>query len=250
MQKDRVVGLGMIGKLYIAICDDHKVIADMTKDRVEKLLKELCVTQYGLDVYYSGTELVKWEKAYDLVLLDIDMPELSGFDVAERLSKLKKKPLIIFLTNYKDCAFQGHDYRPFGFLSKDCADERFNRLVSEAIKKIMTVETVILKDKGGKFKVIEVKEINRIKADAGDSYVYVKGEEYFDRRTLKIWESILPVGTFYRIEKSYLINLEHLAKFESRSVTLKNRITLPLGIRKKKGLIAAYHEFIRMKERR
>lgn len=168
-------------KLCIAICDDDEEIADKTEKQVEKVLKELGVINYEIDVYFDGRELIKWEKVPDLLLLDIEMPGINGFQVTETFVALEKEPLVIFLTSYEKYVPEGYRYRPFDFVIKSKDGENLKKAIGRAVKKILTVktvETVILKNRKGESKVIEVSRISYIKADAGDSYVYVKDEEY------------------------------------------------------------------------
>lgn len=239
----------MESNLRIAICDDEERMADITKSRVENLLEELEITDYELHVYHSGMELVKWEKIPDLLLLDIDMPKITGFQVMETFVTLEHEPLVIFLTGHEGYALEGYNYRPFGFLIKTMDDEKFKKEVGQAIKKIRTFEKVMLKGDDGNYFIINMHDITHIKAYASESQVCLRKREIVDTKTLKMWEESLPKDLFLPVNRSCLINLNYLAEIQKDTVILANNERLSLSRRRKKGLEDAYRKFIRLKGR-
>jgi|GEM_PF-1319730 len=241
-------GLETMEKLRIAVCDDEKVLVDLAKEKVEHALEIVGIEDYQVDVYQCGKKLTESGGVYDLVLLDIDMPEMDGFQVTEKLSEMEKKPLVIFWTGYKDRVFDGHNYRPYVFLSKDCADERFNRVVGDAVRKITMVETVILKAKDERRVVINVEDIMYIQAHANESYVYVE-EMFTSKQNLVTWQKESPVGMFFQSHKSYLVNLMHVKGFNKEEIILKNGMKVPLSTRNASKVKAAMNEFLRIKGR-
>lgn len=96
----------------IAICDDEMFFIEN--------LKKLIPDCYQVDVFTSGKELLKSRvEEYHIFLLDIEMPEMRGFEVAEQLNRMLAEPLIIFITGYEQLVFESFDYRPFDFLLED-----------------------------------------------------------------------------------------------------------------------------------
>lgn len=172
----------------------------------------------------------------DLILLDIQMPELSGFDL---LKKLHNPPLIIFTTARHDYAVQAFELDVLDYLVKPIPFERFEKAVRKAdeyleFKKMRTTSTDASKDS------LMIKADYRIHKIMVESIEYIEGlSEYVKIHTaeriyvpfasLKELADQLPSTKFIRIHKSYIISLAHITSYNHQSVTLKNGKVLPVG---------------------
>jgi len=240
----------MKNELRIAICDDEKIMTDVIERELEQLLQVIEVTNYHLDTYHSGMELLQSGKDYHLVFLDIEMPEIDGFSLAEKLNRLKKKPMIIFLTNHRDLAAKGYYVSAFRYLTKPLEMELFQEAVSSSVKKLISFHKIIVKSKG-KEMIVDVNEMTHIEADGtGGCYFYI-GDKFFNKEeSLKYWEKTLPEGMFVKTHKSYLVNLRHIKQINDKKVLcLSSGKEIPLAAREYKKVNNAFHEFIRIQGR-
>jgi DNA-binding LytR/AlgR family response regulator len=165
----------------------------------------------------------------DLLLLDIQMPELSG---TEFLRTLPQRPLVIFTTAYPDYALEGYELDVVDYLLKPFGFERFMQAVgkvSERLKGKNTIET----DK----EFILVKSEHRLHYE---EIVYIEGmREYvafhthagariLSLRSLKQLEAELPTDKFIRLHKSYIAAIQHITALEGNQVLVAGQ-KLPLG---------------------
>ena len=92
--------------MRIAICDDQQQCRKQTEEAVRACLKGL---DYGVDLFKDGFEFLQAfrKKPYDLVLLDIEMPQIDGISLAKELRKLHKDVPIVFLTSHLEYALEG-----------------------------------------------------------------------------------------------------------------------------------------------
>ncbi|MDR0886239.1 MAG: response regulator, partial [Clostridiales Family XIII bacterium] len=74
--------------MKIAICDDNNIIAESIQEALEKVLQTLALTEYSIETYANGVDFVRHNVAYDLVILDVEMPELDGFELAEKIHQV------------------------------------------------------------------------------------------------------------------------------------------------------------------
>lgn len=202
-----------------------------------------------LAVAKNGLEAITLinEKKPDLVLLDIQMPEINGFDVLNNLDA-ENKPFIIFVTaydNYAIKAFEHHaiDYilKPFTnarlFKALDLAKDRVNQqtlnnklehlLEDYKREKINNESNTIIhykstaeesNEKGHRLvvksfgKIYFVDPMKIIWVQAYDYYVkiHIKDKFYLVRQSLKSMEAKLPSDTFFRIHKSNIVNVNHV----------------------------------------
>ena len=88
-------------KLHVAICDDENIICNEVKMALKKLKPD-----YEIDIFHSGCELLNSNVTYDLIFLDIEMPDINGMKTAESLRNGENEEHIIFLTSHTE--FQGN----------------------------------------------------------------------------------------------------------------------------------------------
>lgn len=178
----------------------------------------------------------------DLVLLDIEMPIISGFDF---IDGLKLKPQIIFITSKAEYALKAFDYDATDYLQKPILLDRFNSSIKRALdlqqlKRDNYEEEgdhIFIKSNLKKIKIF----INKIKwIEAYGDYVKVVTEENTNLvlSTMKSFEKDLPSEKFIRVHKSYIINIEKVERFNSKFAEI-GMTKIPLSRNKKEGLIKA-----------
>jgi two-component system, LytTR family, response regulator len=218
------------------------------------LLRELLSAHADIEIIAecgNGFEAVKGvtEKKPDLILLDIQMPKLDGFDVLELIGT---EVPVIFVTAYDQYAikaFQVHavDYllKPFGAerLAEALARARARiatrealpakALVSEARAARSPLERILIRDKAD-VHVIPVAKIDYFESQ--DDYVSLKvgDKTLLKEQTLSELEQLLDPGRFVRIHRRYLLNVARLARIEqsvtdSRVAVLQDGTEIPIS---------------------
>jgi len=200
----------------------------------------------------NGFEALKMvnELKPHILFLDIQMPKLSGFDVAELLGK--DAPLIVFVTAYDEYALKAFEAHAVDYLLKPVNKERLaktirhiddslfyrrGQAVPEALydykKHQQPLQRLVIHDRG-RIKVILADNIVYIQAQ--DDYVLVqtKSESYMKYERMSRLESLLDQNIFVRIHRSYIINLNYLREIENRSkdsrtAILKNGREIPVS---------------------
>jgi len=179
----------------------------------------------------------------DLIFLDIEMPNLSGF---EFLDTLTKKPQIIFITGKTEYAFKAFNYDATDYLHKPIKRERFNAAVEKAIKhhnlKLGVYdggddEYLIIKSNSKKHQIY-FKDIKWLKALGDYVQIITEGNTFTVLTTMKSLETELPEDQFLRIHKSYTVNLAKIDRFSSTKVEV-GEFEIPLSRNKKKYLAEA-----------
>jgi two-component system response regulator LytT len=147
---------------------------------------------------------------YDVIFLDIQMPGLSGVQLAEVLSGLSRPPSIIFVTAHGEHAVKAFEVKATDYLVKPVEIERLRqaigRLEPAADQAPAKVERIPV-EKSGKKLLINVSDILYVMAKDDYSYLYTSGDRYLSTISLAQLEIKLePVG-FFRIHRRYLVNL-------------------------------------------
>ncbi len=210
----------------------------------------------------NGFEAVKAisELHPDLVFLDIQMPKLNGFEVLELV---EQPPAVIFATAYNQYALQAFEVHAADYLLKPFSKERLaealehargqmkhqkpipvQAIASAAGMTTSPLERVLVKD-GSKVHIIPVDRIDYIEAQ--DDYVSIKseGKSFLKQERMTSLEKELDTKTFVRVHRSYILNIERIARIElyakdSRMAILKDGTKLLIsraGYDKLKGLL-------------
>lgn len=174
----------------------------------------------------------------DLIFLDIEMPNLNGF---EFIDLLITRPQIIFITSVMTHAVKAFDYEATDFLHKPVNIDRFNTAIRKAINKyLFTNESaennqhIIIKSNLQKFKIY-LRQIKWVEA-SGD-YVKIVTEDniYTILSTMKAIEKSINSYKFIRIHKSFIINIDKIQKFNSKYVEIDS-LQIPLSRTKRETL--------------
>jgi two-component system LytT family response regulator len=199
----------------------------------------------------NGFEAVKAvaDLSPDLMFLDVQMPKLDGFEVLELLGRSIP---VIFTTAYDQYALRAFEVHAVDYLLKPFSETRFaealtrarariqasetlpvDELVADARPRTAPAERVLIRD-GSQVHVIPVERIDYVEAQ--DDYVCFKadGRDYLKDQTMGAVEATLDPSRFVRIHRSYLLNIERIARVElyakdSRVAILRDGRRLPVS---------------------
>lgn len=189
----------------------------------------------------------------DLLLLDIGLPDGTGFDILEHM--YPAHPKVIFLTGHSEHAIRAIRYGAIDYLLKPLDADEF----SEALQKVTHAQplleeqiTIALqsfrKNKQEDniafrshlcVQIVKVKDICYLQADNGCTTVFLNGgNKVVTTKSLRDYEELLPGASFLRIHHSYLINGSYIARYLPKEglVNLKDGTQIPVSVRKKEIL--------------
>lgn len=199
----------------------------------------------------NGFEAVKaiTELEPDLVILDIQMPKLDGFEVAELVGSRTR---FIFATAFDEHALKAFEIHALDYLLKPFSQQRFDQALAHARASLGTapaqrqavshaaadlrakpLSRVLIRD-GAKVHVIPADKIAYIEAQDDYVQIHADGKAYLKNQALAELEAQLEATRFLRIHRSYLVNVEHVARIEqatrdSHCAILKDGTRLPVS---------------------
>ncbi|MCM1508376.1 MAG: LytTR family DNA-binding domain-containing protein [Ruminococcus flavefaciens] len=232
--------------IRIGIVDDEKIILDSICETVDNILMKYNV-EYKICKFTDGKSLIReyLKHNFDLILLDIDMPNITGIDVARKLRSHDDTVGIIFVTNKDDLVYESIKYGPFRFIKKS----QFDIEISEAIEKYLQKrakrkESIIFSTENGK-KAIIVSNIEYIEVRSHKLTVHTKSGILEANGNLKDIELNVAQYGFIRIHQSYLVNFKFIDVIRQNSVVLDNGNSLPLSRRRYNDVKKALMRFSR-----
>lgn len=221
-------------KISCAVIDDEPIARDILQDFINQ--DERLLLQGN---YKNAKEALQCITAQpvELVLLDINMPGLTGFQF---LKSMTNPPAVIFTTAYREHAMEGFDANAIDYLLKPIAIERFFLAVNKAWKFLRPsspeAEEVAVKENedfffvkadGGLVKIF-FEEILFIEALKEYVKIVTTKKSVITYHTLSGLEEKLPAGKFYRIHRSYIVNIKAITSIEGFTVKIDKQ-ELPIS---------------------
>lgn len=190
------------------VCDDEREIADLVAEKLREFYPDEC----EIKCYTDGKILLEdsARELFDAFFLDIGMPTLDGFSLAEKIRSDNPFAKIIFVTNHTELAHIGYLYGAFRYVRKFALEEELREAVQSLKREFdMQSELLLLKTPFGEV----IRAVNSIK------YFEVKGHQvtaFFDETeervsgTMNEFEKRLKDVGFIRIHKSFLVNFRFI----------------------------------------
>jgi len=158
----------------------------------------------------------------DVVFLDVEMPKMNGMEAAKALMELKKAPYIVFATAYPQFAAEAFRYDAIDYILKPYDEDLLKETV-ERIEKKFSQDTPIIHEVGksaaklaveaeGEIYYIDPKDILYMFREEKVTKIIARTGEFEVKTPLKDLECRLNSFSFFRIHKSYLVNLEHVTR--------------------------------------
>ncbi len=240
--EDEIKTLNSIKKIIEDYCSDVKIIhtAQSVKSAVNFLLKN---------------------KA-DLLLLDINFPDGTGFDILEKIKYENLK--VVFITAFEKYALRAIKVSASDYLVKPVNPKELTETVNKIknnlrnennqaeiktlldnLKSINKSKKIVLKT-SERLKIVKINEIIRAESDSSYTLFYLSDKnKIIVSKPLKEYDEILSDFGFIRVHKSYLVNVEHIESFERQSggyLIMADGSQIPVSTRKKEFVINKLNE--------
>ena len=229
-------------RLQILIADDEELARRLTIEflRQHADIDIIAEAETGLEAVDAINKLNP-----DLVLLDIQMPELSGLEVLELTGR---RHGVVFTTAYDQYALKAFDLHAVDYLLKPFSQQRFDEALNKA-RKLLAQETtavsqllkqetekmqrLLIRDRGH-VHVVMLASIDYVEAQDDYILIHAAGKSYMKTQSLSELEAQLDASQFVRVHRSYLLQLSALQSIEKASkdshvAILKNGAQVPVS---------------------
>lgn len=229
-------------KYRIAICDDEQ-------NQIEYITSIVASWSahegHGCEMRtFSSTEAFLFEyeedKAYDILLLDVEMKNINGIELAKRIRKDNNRAEIIFITSHFEFVGEGYEVDALHYLIKPISAEKLTQVLTKAAEKI-SVEppSVVISCEGETVKLYE-SDILYVESFLHYIVIHTKDNEYKIKENISVFENKVS-DVFYRIHRSYLVSLKYITRISRTSVNIGNT-ELPLSRGKYDNINRAFIE--------
>ena len=202
-------------QLNIAVCDDEPIICEDIRKKILEIK-----TDYQVDIYSTGAEIVSADKRYDLIFLDIEMPGKDGMIIAKELREKGYKGNIVFLTSHTEFMPEAFKVRAFRFLEKPVKTGELEEPLSEDEKELVNNKKIIVADSGEHI-IINISDILYVEGKKNDTIIHMTDGSIETKKTMKYWLTELGEGQFCQVHKSYLVSLRYIKEVYTDRVTMQ-----------------------------
>jgi two-component system, LytTR family, response regulator len=247
--------------LRAVIIDDIDTIRKKNSEMIFKYCPNVAILAEANSVK-SGIEVIK-KYMPDLVFLDIEMGDGTGFELLQALQPIHFK--VIFITAFQDFAIKAFRFSAIDYLlkpmdptdlieavkkaeeshNKEILDLKFNTLFAN-IERPKDLQKLVLKTADKVFSV-NIQDIVNCESDKNyTTFYFVNAPKLVVSTTLKEYETLLSPLGFFRTHQSHLINMlyfDHYVKTEGGAIIMKNKASVPLAIRKKEEFLTLLDSF-------
>ena len=233
--------------IKMILCDDDPHMLSRIKEYILSERSELEYEFYIETCPGADGVLEKLrQESYDILVTDIDMPQMSGMELAGILRKENDVLLIIFMTAYSEYVYRSFEYAPFRYIRKEFMETELLPALQAAGRKIIMERggTLAVRTPGG-VELLQTQDILYYELENRKCIIYTV------RGTYETWKNISQMreelGTedeaFIQIYRGCMVNKHYVKSIRSRSVILENGTELPISRRKNKEISDAMMEY-------
>ena len=229
-----------------AVCDDEKIVLDEICSKVQNAFSEInCAAEiYNTHNPFDLVEHIK-NSTTDVLFLDIDMPSLSGMDIAQFLIDCNAEILLVFVTSHDTLVYQSFRYHPFGFIRKSHFDEEIGAVVKSIADELQKRnEHFSFKTNEGFFKV-PFEDIIYFESESNYINLHCTDNQYRFRGTIASLENELNAKGFIRTHKGFLVNQQHIFAIKGDDIELSSKELLPIGRTNRESVKKAILRYMR-----
>lgn len=231
--------------INIAIVEDEKAAANILKEYLARFFAESGGT-FAADWYDGAVNFLSNYKAvYDIVFMDIELPDLNGMKAAQKMREKDNSTVLIFVTNMAQFAVKGYEVDALDFIVKPVKYPSFERKLKKAL-------SVIEKNEGNHINIMQNGALTRIDVK---SLRYVEIEThtlryYTDEGEISCWgklkdeEARLKPFSFMRCNNFCIVNPKYIKNVKGYTVTLNDGKEIEISRPRKKDFMKALAEYL------
>lgn len=229
---------------YIAIVEDEQEYAEQLQTFLEQYGDEHNL-RFKVTVFGDGAEILEeYQPIYDLILLDIEMPQVNGMDAAERIRNQDQDVVMMFITNIASYAIRGYEVGALDYVMKPITYYGFAMRLGRALKRVKQREQkVILLPLADGVKKLQIQQIYYVEVQNRILHFHTDEGEYLIRGTMQKVEEELAGYSFAKCNHWYIVNLRHVTEVRKNIVVVAGH-ELEISRRNRTPFLKALTEYV------
>lgn len=237
--------------MKVAVCDDNKVMLEFLSRYIAEDLTYYGVTN-EMSSFTKGEDFMKQHKStpFDVVFLDIKMPDIDGFAAAKCVREISEKTYIIFVTTESSLVFDCFEYQPFYFIPKGNTEflkAKLKSVVGKLAELLKNNYPICLEMPHGEKKYVRTDEVRYVLSKSNYLDIVCKSETIHIRRKIDNLLEELPQKAFARINNRIIVNMGFVGRVDNTrmKVTLYDGTELNISRTYKAEFSEKYNIYLR-----
>lgn len=232
----------------VAIVDNEKAIINEICSLIESSNDMKCIIEtfeHSIKFFQKINNIL-----CDIVFLDIDMPEMNGFDIAKILNNIRPNITIIFVSSFENFVFESFEYHPFRFVRKSNLKEDIDSALNAYQREIERKKDVYFFKTNEAERSVKTSDIMYFESMGHDIFIYTVDGNFKIKRerdrnmTVKFITEKFENKGFIRVHKSFLVNYLYIHTINYSNIILKNNLKISINPRKVNDIKKIYQKFI------
>ena len=214
----------------VAICDDSRRDAEYVLSLLESWASDNQISVHTECFPSAEAFLFHYaeDKNFDILLLDIEMGNMNGVELAKTVRRSNDGVQIVFISGFPDFIAEGYDVSALHYLMKPVDGKKLAEVLDRAAATIKKQPQTVLLPVGRETVRIKAEEVVFAESQAHYMIVHTSAEAYKCRMTISEMQALLGEG-FARCHRSFLVGLRHVCRITKTDVCMDVGISLPLG---------------------
>jgi DNA-binding LytR/AlgR family response regulator len=223
--------------MKIAICEDDQMYSNYLIDLINQWSESTKVS-VDISAYYDAEAylMVMEEAIFDVLILDIEMKNMTGMELAKLVRRIDEDIIIIFITSHSSYSLEGYEVTPLHFLTKPVSQEQIFHLFDKthSVYSLKDLEGIVVSSDSGHTRVLTDK-ILYISTMSHYTEIKTLDETYNAKMSQKELNSMLP-SYFLPCHRAYIVNMMKVTAVFSDKVVLVDGTNIPVSRRQAKSI--------------
>lgn len=245
-EQKKIVFFGKKLKMRIAVCDKEKEVLQSIKSKLYSYAETRRLDAV-VECYLSGEAMLNSHIPYNIVFLSYDLVGYNGFEIAKKIRKIDNNTVIIFMSSNVELALKSFEVRPYRFLVPPINSEDLYRVLDNFFKEFATICPLWIKC-GEDTVCLNTGDIVYLEADNKHCIIHLKDEELRCNKTMAKVSNVLPPYCFCKINRAFIVNCNHIKRYNSDNVSLSNGHSLHISRNYNNSFKEQYRDFLNPRE--
>ncbi len=202
--------------------------------------------EWSLNFFETGRDFLdRFSGQYDLIFLDIELPDMNGIDIGHEIRKKDTRVVLVYLTKMGQFAINGYEVDAADYILKPLDEKIFPVKMKKIVRRVFQSKPscFTVPVNGGK-RLIESDQILYVEVLKHDLTYHTTSGSYTERGTLKSAEALLRSACFVRLSNCYLVNMSHITGVDKFTLMLDHGETLQISRSRKREFSDTFSRYL------
>ena len=229
---------GIQGMINVAIVEDSDSDSILIENYIQRYSQQKKV-EFNIKRFDEAISfLSEYREGYDIIFMDIELPNINGLEVAKKIRRIDKQVILIFVTNMAQYAVRGYEVDALDFIVKPVNYAVLNQKIDKSLKiiKVNQDDELVISRSQGFIRVL-ISEILYLEVTGHKIHYHTIEETIVATGSLTEYEKRLKNKNFMRCNNCYFVNPRYIKSIYGMTITMKNDDELLISHPKKKKFL-------------